>query len=497
MASRRRRIASAQEEQRANERALARTPQVAIVGRPNVGKSTLFNRLAGKKLALVDKTPGLTRDRREAEIVLGPWTIELIDTAGLEDGESGSITERMRAQSEQAIREADLVLFVVDSRSGVVPVDEMFAEMVRTVGGPVLLVANKCEGREGILGAYEAFRLGLGDPVAISAEHGDGIGELAGEVTGRLDEMLDEGVFGAVVPPPQDPTAEPAPEGVPTHEIGNRPLKVAIVGRPNAGKSTLVNTLLGQDRMITGPEAGLTRDTISVNTAWSIDSVERAIDLYDTAGLRRKARISAKPEQLSVSDALRAIKFAEVVVLLMDAGVALEKQDLAIADLVAREGRALVIAVNKWDVVEDRQARLHALQETLNTQLTQVRGVALVPISATRGTGLGRLKRAVLETEILWNTRLSTAPLNTFLAEATAAHPPPAAAGRRVKLRFMTQPNARPPTFVAFTTRPDAVPESYVRYLINGIRERFDLPGVPIRLSLRKGKNPYARRSNR
>ncbi len=486
-------------------------PRVAVVGRPNVGKSTLFNRLVRRKLALVDKTPGLTRDRREAQADLGPWTITLVDTAGLEEGDSGSITARMRAQSEVAIHEADLVMFVIDGRAGVVPGDEVFAALVRDTGRPALLVVNKCEGRDGLDGAYDAFRLGMGDPVAISAEHGDGMGELARELTEKLDGLLADGALvevatgddgdaislpdgdGVSSAPDGDADALPEPPDAPDVAADDgkwrdRPLKVAIVGRPNAGKSTLVNALIGDERMITGPEAGITRDTIAVDHRW----LDRSIKLFDTAGLRRKSRIHEKPEQLSVGDALRAVRFAEVVVLLMDADNALEKQDLAIADLVAREGRGLVLAVNKWDTVEDRQSRLHHLRLEVERLLPQVRGVPIVTLSAIRATGLDRLQRAVREVEETWNRRIATATLNRFLAEATAIHTPPAVHGKRVRLRFMTQSNARPPTFIVFTTRPDAVPESYLRYLINGLRDGFDLWGVPVRIHLRKGKNPYA-----
>ncbi len=441
---------------------------VAIVGRPNVGKSTIFNRLTGRKLALVDKQPGLTRDRREAEADFGDVAVRLIDTAGLEESEEGSITHRMRTQTEAAIAEADLVMFVIDARSGIVPGDEVFAELVRTAGKPVLLIANKCEGRGGLDGAYEAYQLGLGDPVAISAEHGDGIGVLIREIADLASTSNGQA----------DAEAE-----------GEHALRVAVVGRPNSGKSTLVNALIGEERMITGPEAGITRDSIAVDLTWQ----ERPVRLWDTAGLRRKARIAKRAEQLSVSDALRAIRFAEVVILLIEPERAYEKQDLQIANLIAEEGRALIIAVNKWDLVRDKRGHLAALREQTERLLPQVRGVPIVTISALKEQGLDRLVAKVLEITEIWNKRLATSALNRFLADAVARHTPPAVNGRRIRLRYMTQPNARPPTFIAFCSRPQDLPQSYVRYLINGLRDTFGLLGTPIRLHLRKGKNPYAK----
>jgi GTP-binding protein len=446
---------------------------IAIVGRPNVGKSTLFNRLAGKRLALVDDQPGLTRDRREAEAEIGGSPLRLIDTAGLEPGDSG-LTVRMREQTEAAIRQADLVLFLIDARAGVVAADEIFAELVRVSGKPVILAANKCEGRAAEPGLYEAFSLGLGEPVAISAEHGLGLDEL-GEAIERV------GGLGAAAPQHEVPGAD-------TKEAA-RPMRIAVVGRPNAGKSTLVNAILGEERMITGPEAGITRDAIAVELVWQGTPVR----LFDTAGLRRKMRVEGKPEQLSVGDALRAIKFAEVVVLLLDAEAPFEKQDLQIADLVVQEGRALVIAVNKWDLERKPQRRLAELKETCACLLPQTKGVTLVPISALTGTGLDALMRAVLAANEQWNRRLPTHALNQWLREVVEAHPPPVVAGRRIKLRYITQSNARPPTFVLFCSRPKAVPDSYVRYLVNSLRETFDFGGVPIRVHLRKGDNPYAK----
>ena len=447
---------------------------VAIVGRPNVGKSTLFNRLAGKRLALVDDQPGLTRDRREAETMLGSCAVTLIDTAGLEPGDKG-LTPRMRRQTEAAIAQADLVLFLVDARAGVVAADEIFADLVRGSGKPVVLAANKCEGRAAESGVYEAYALGLGEPLPISAEHDLGIGEVS-EAIQTLWRERGQGVEGAGESPGDAEDETP------------HPLRIAIVGRPNVGKSTLINALLGEERMITGPEAGITRDAIASELEWD----GRSLLLFDTAGLRRKMRVEGRAEELSVGDALKAIRFAEIVVLLLDAEHPFEKQDLQIADLIAQEGRALVIAVNKWDLVREREKRLAALRETCQRMLPQVKGVALVPVAALTGKGLDKLMSAILAADALWNRRLPTHALNQWLQHAVDAHPPPAVSGRRIKLRYMTQANARPPTFVVFCSRPKALPESYSRYLVNSLRESFDMPGVPIRLNLRKGANPFA-----
>lgn len=449
------------------------TLTVAIAGRPNVGKSTLFNRLAGKRLALVSDTPGLTRDRREAEAEIGDITVRLVDTAGLEDAPEGTIAARMREQSERAIREADLVLFVIDARSGITPADETFASLARESGKPVILAANKSEGRAGEAGFYEAYRLGLGEPLAISAEHGDGMTDLTSALEERLASLAGAG---------ED--ERDAAEGAPV-----RPIRLAVVGRPNAGKSTLVNALLGDDRMITGPEAGLTRDAIASDLTWE----GRAIKLYDTAGLRRKSRITSGPEQLAVGDAINAIRFAEVVVLLIDVEQPFEKQDLQIAELVVGEGRALVIAVNKWDLVADRNAYAKALRETAERLLPQARGVPVVFVSAIAARGLDKLMAAVFDIYEKWNRRISTGALNRWFQQMLERHTPPAIDGKRIKLRFITQSNARPPTFVAFCSRPDDLPESYIRYLVNGLREAFDLAGVPIRLYLRKRENPFDR----
>lgn len=455
---------------------------VAIVGRPNVGKSTLFNRMAGKRLALVDDTPGLTRDRKEVELSLFDEPIRLIDTAGLEDADDGSIQERMRLQTELAIAEADLILFVIDARQGLVPADEVFAEQVRTSGTSVILLANKCEGRAAEAGFYEAFNLGLGEPVALSAEHGEGIGELYELIENAQRQNSEVALQDELFHDDQKASEESHGD-----DFSKRDLRVAIVGRPNVGKSTLVNALLKDERMITGPEAGLTRDSIAVPFTWQ----GRNIRLYDTAGLRRKSRVKARAEKLSVTDALRAIRFAEVVILLLDATHPLEKQDLQIADLVESEGRALVIGVNKWDLVKEKDAYLRELNAQVEHLLPQIKGVRVVTLSAERQTGLSKLMQGVSMTYELWNKRISTADLNKFLDDALVKHTPPASGGRRIKLRYMTQANARPPTFVVFCSKPEDLPASYSRYLINGIREVFDMPGIPIRLHMRKGKNPY------
>jgi GTP-binding protein len=457
------------------------TPVVVIAGRPNVGKSTLFNRLAGKRLALVDDMPGLTRDRKEAETDIGGRTIRLIDTAGLEEADPGSIASRMRAQSETAISAADLVLFMIDARVGVTPADEVFASQVRSSGKPVILIANKCEGRSGKDGYYDAFRLGLGEAVAISAEHAEGVGELYSQMAEALDAL--EGA----VPAEDSFDDDDEDEGEGGEDRPRKPLRLAIVGRPNAGKSTLVNTLLGEDRMITGPEPGLTRDSVASDFTWK----GRPVKLFDTAGLRRKSRISERVEKLAVGDALNAIRFAEVLVLLIDVDVALDKQDLQLADLAEREGRALVIGVNKWDLVEHRDRKLNELRNEVARALPQVKGVPVVPVSALSGRGTEKLMQAVVEVYDTWNKRLPTAALNRWFAEALERHSPPASSGRRIKLRYITQSNARPPTFIIFCSRPEDLPEAYVRYLVNGLRESFDLWSVPIRLHLRKPKNPY------
>lgn len=463
-------------------------PTVAIVGRPNVGKSTLFNRLTGKRTALVSDLPGLTRDRREGDVEIGPHTLRLVDTAGLEEAAAGSIAARMREQSEAAVRAADLVLFVVDTRAGITSQDEVFGRLVRASGKPVILVANKAEGRAGQSGFYEAFALGLGEPIAISAEHGEGIGDLVSDMLNALGLKLPAARkrSGRNADAHAEEAEAQAAEVLEPEEA--RTIRVAIVGRPNAGKSTLVNALLGDERMLTGPEPGLTRDTISSELTWN----DRKFLLFDTAGLRRKAKVTELAEKLSTSDTVRAIRFAEVVVLMIDAERPFEHQDLTIGDMVTSEGRALVVAINKWDLVPDKQKLLKDLRETVAEKLSQVSGVALVTISALGESGLDRLMQAIAEAYDGWNKRVPTGDLNRWLQEALSRHAPPAVAGRRIKLRYITQPSTRPPTFVAFCSRPGELPGSYVRYLTNSLRQVFKLPGVPIRFNLKKGENPYA-----
>lgn len=460
------------------------TFSLAIVGRPNVGKSTLFNRLVGKKLALVDDRPGVTRDRREGEGRLGDLTFRIVDTAGLEEATPASLEGRMRAQTEAAIGDCDAILFMIDARIGLTPTDRAFADLVRKAGKPVILVANKSEGRGGEAGTLEAFGLGLGDPIPLSAEHGEGLSDLYDAICDALPEQtrLEEEDEEE-----EDDADEVPVEGEVEPEKPRRPIKVAVLGRPNAGKSTLINKLLGEDRLLTGPEAGITRDSISVNVTYAGIPLE----LFDTAGLRKRSRIDDKLEKLSAADALRAMKFAEVVVILIDATRPFEEQDLRIADLVAREGRALVIGYNKADLVP-RGGLATRLREEIDHLLPQVKGVPIVPLSGLMGHGLDKLVAAIASAHKVWNKRVATNPLNRFLQQVTENHPPPAVSGRRIKLRYMTQPKARPPSFVLFCSRTDAVPESYIRYLVNGIRETFDLPGVPIRLTLREKDNPYA-----
>ena len=476
-------------------------PTIVIVGRPNVGKSTLFNRLVGKRLALVSDLPGLTRDRREGETSIGGHDIRVIDTAGLEESAPETIPARMRAQSEQAIAAADLVLFVIDARAGVTPADKAFAEIARKSAPKVILVANKCEGRAGADGFYEGFELGLGEPIAISAEHGEGLSDLESEMLAAL-ELEPKSIrrsrrgrrkseFDDDETPDADETVSVTENGKDEAETDDpaRPIRIAVVGRPNAGKSTLVNTILGEERMITGPEPGLTRDSISTDFAWR----GRAVRLFDTAGLRRKARISEHAEKLSASDALRAIRFAEVVVLLIDATHPFEQQDLVIGNRVLEEGRSLVIAVNKWDAIEDKQKALKDLRETVEEKFADAAGIMMVPVSALSGRGVDKLMDAVLAAYEVWNRRVPTAALNRWLENALERHTPPAASGRRIRIRYVTQPSTRPPTFVAFCSKPGDLPASYVKYLVNSLREAFDLPGTPIRFGLRKGANPYAK----
>jgi GTPase len=445
---------------------------VVIVGRPNVGKSTLFNRLAGRRLALVHDQPGVTRDRRQAEAAIADLEFDIIDTAGFEAATGESLEARMRQQTEQAIAAGDVCLLLVDARAGLTSVDRQFAEIVRRSGKPVIVCANKAEGRAGQAGLYEAFELGLGEPIAISAAHGEGMDELYEALKLKLPA------------PGEEVGGEEAAE-----EADARPIRLAIIGRPNVGKSTLINALVGEERMLTGPEAGITRDAIAMDWSWR----ERPIKLWDTAGMRKRARIDEPLEKMAVQDGLRAIKFAEAVVLVLDASHPFEKQDLQLADLIEREGRALVIAVNKWDLVtEERTRRLKDLQADLKQMLPQLAGVPLVTVSAVEGKGLGRMMEAVFDVYELWNKRVGTGELNRWLEYQIERHPPPAPGGRRIKLRYMTQVSARPPSFAVFSTRGSELPEAYKRYLVNGLRTDFGLKGIPIRLNVRERKNPYA-----
>jgi GTPase len=451
---------------------------IAIIGRPNVGKSTLFNRLVGQKLALVDDEPGVTRDRREGEARLGDLEFTIIDTAGLDEGAKGSLTARMQEQTEAAIKLADALMFVVDARAGLTPTDRAFADFARRADKPVLLLANKSEGKHGDAGAMEAYALGLGDPIQVSAEHGEGLGELYDALRALLPRGADD-----------DDEAEQEAED----DSATRPIRVAIVGRPNAGKSTLINHLLGEERLLTSPEAGTTRDSIAVEIAWE----GRGFRVFDTAGLRRRARIEEKLEKLSVADALRAVRFAEVVVLMMDSQNRFEEQDLRIADLIEREGRALVIAVNKWDLVDGNPGQISLLRRDADHWLPQVTGVPVVAVSGLMGEGIDRLMQAIVDAYAVWNRRVATSALNRWFEQAVAANPPPAVSGRRLKLNYITQTKARPPSFVLFCSRADAVPQSYLRYLTNSLREAFALPGTPVRITLREKANPFAHKRKR
>ena len=458
---------------------------VVLVGRPNVGKSTLFNRLAGKKLALVDDTPGVTRDWRSAPAHVGGLSFTVVDTAGLEDVTDDSLEARMRRQTEQALARADVALFIIDARAGITPLDRHFANLLRRSKTPVLLVANKTEGKASQPGMFESYELGLGDPIPLSAEHGEGMADL-------VEALL------PYAPPDDEVETEEADDGFdPSIPIGDqpepeedrsKPIQIAIVGRPNVGKSTLLNSLLGEERVLTGPEAGMTRDAIAVDWEWR----DRRFKLVDTAGMRRRARVDEKVERLAVADSLRVIRMANVVVLVVDAGAILDKQDLTIARLVISEGRALVIAVNKWDTVDDRAMALRQVEDKLQASLGYIKGVKVVTISALKGYKLETLLDGVLETYTVWNRRIPTAQLNRWIEGVLEHHPPPLVEGRRIKIRYVTQVKTRPPTFALFVNKPLDLPESYQRYLTTHLRESFDMPGVPVRLLLRKGKNPYA-----
>ncbi|MCB2112915.1 MAG: ribosome biogenesis GTPase Der [Parvularculaceae bacterium] len=453
--------------------------KIAIVGRPNVGKSTLFNRLVGKRLAIVDDTPGVTRDRREGQARLGGFAFIAIDTPGIEEAPEAALEGRMRQQTQRAIDEAAATIFVIDARVGVTPLDQRFAQMLRERGKPVILAANKAENAAAAeAGVLDAWSLALGEPIAVAAEHGVGFGELQQ----AIEDIIAQAAAGDG-DAPQEETAWDDPL---------KPLRIAIVGRPNAGKSTLVNRLIGEDRMLTGPEAGITRDSISIEFKWRGEDRDWPIKVFDTAGMRKKAKVQSKLEKLSVADSLRAIQFAEVVVLLLDAQTPLEKQDLQIADLVLREGRALVIGVNKWDLIDDKNAASRALRETAERNLSQAPRAPIVFLSAETGRGVEKLIPAATRIYVDWNARIKTPDLNIWLKAALDRHPPPAVAGRRIKLRYIAQTKTRPPTFVAKCTRASDVPGAYRRYLVNGIRESFDLWGVPIRLILEKPDNPFA-----
>jgi len=463
---------------------------LAIVGRPNVGKSTLFNRLVGKRLALVDDQPGVTRDLREGAARLGDLRFTVIDTAGLEEATDESLQGRMRRLTERAVDMADICLFMIDARVGVNPTDEFFAGLLRKRAKHVILAANKGEGRAADAGVLEAYALGLGEPLRLSAEHGEGMSELLSILMPLADEFAKRAEADA--PETDVDVSEDLADDAPRVPTKAKPLQIAVVGRPNAGKSTLINQMLGEDRLLTGPEAGITRDAISVQMEW--DGVP--IRMFDTAGMRKKARVQEKLEKLSVSDGLRAVKFAEVVIVLIDAEIPFEQQDLRIADLAEREGRAVVLAVNKWDVEPDKQKKLKDLRETFERLLPQLRGAPLVTVSAKTGRGLNRLQEAVMKAHEVWNRRVTTSQLNRWLIDMVEAHPPPAPAGRRIKLRYMTQAKTRPPGFVVMCSMPEKLPESYSRYLVNGLRDCFDMPGTPIRLWMRSQaeSNPYKNR---
>jgi GTP-binding protein len=452
-----------------------RLPTVAIIGRPNVGKSTLFNRLVGKRLALVDDQPGVTRDRREGDGDLLGCKFRLTDTAGFEEDDPASLPGRMRAQTEAAVRESDVALFMIDARAGVTPLDAEVARWLRSSGTPIVLLANKAEGRAAEPGIHEAMALGLGDPVPFSAEHGEGLADLFEALQPYIDREADE----------FEEEDDESPDA---------PLKLAVVGRPNAGKSTLINKILGQDRLITGPEAGITRDSIAIEWLWTDEEgKQRPVRLIDTAGMRKRAKVQEKLEKLSVSDALRAVDFAEVVVLLLDATKGLEVQDLKIADKVLQEGRALVIALNKWDVAENQSSLFNGVKGALDEGLAQVKGVPLLTVSGATGKGLDTLIKVAFETREAWSRRITTGQLNRWFERAIEANPPPAPGGKRIKPRYVTQAKTRPPSFILFGTRVDLLPKSYERYLVNSMRKEFDFGAVPVRLTMRPSKNPFDR----
>ncbi|MFN3643891.1 MAG: ribosome biogenesis GTPase Der [Gemmobacter sp.] len=461
---------------------------LAIVGRPNVGKSTLFNRLVGRRLALVDDQPGVTRDLREGDARLVDLRFTVIDTAGLEDVTDDSLQGRMRRLTERAVDLADICLFLIDGRAGVTATDEVFADILRRRAKHVILGVNKAEGSAADGGAAEAWGLGLGEPVRLSAEHGEGMDDLYHILRPLAAPFIEKAADYAPAVDVDVPEGSEE-EGEAPLITASKPLQIAVIGRPNAGKSTLVNAILGEDRMLTGPEAGITRDAISVRATWS----DTPIRIWDTAGMRKKAKVQEKLEKLSVADGLRAVRFAEVVVVLLDAAIPFEVQDLRIADFAETEGRAVVVAVNKWDLEADKQDKLAAIKAQFDTLLPQLRGAPLVTVSARTGRGLDRLHAAILRAHAVWNRRVPTARLNQWLAAATAAHPPPAPGGRRIKLRYGTQVKTRPPGFVFMCSRPEDMPESYRRYLVNGLREAFDMPGTPIRITLRGqgGQNPF------
>ncbi|MFK7938078.1 MAG: ribosome biogenesis GTPase Der [Roseovarius sp.] len=463
---------------------------LAVVGRPNVGKSTLFNRLVGKRLALVDDQPGVTRDLREGEARLGDLRFTVIDTAGLEEATDESLQGRMRRLTERAVDMADICLFMIDARAGVTPTDQIFADILRKRSAHVILAANKAEGAAADAGMIEAYSLGLGEPIRMSAEHGEGLNDLYAQLMPLADQFEERAAADAADAPETDVSVdEDSDADTYRRPTIKKPLQVAVVGRPNAGKSTLINKILGEDRLLTGPEAGITRDAISLVIDW--DGLP--VRMFDTAGMRKKAKVQEKLERLSVGDGLRAVKFAEVVIVLLDAAIPFEQQDLRIADLAEREGRAVVVAVNKWDIEDDKQAKLRDLREAFERLLPQLRGAPLVTVSAKTGRGLDRLQQAVERAYEVWNRRVTTAQLNRWLAGMVEAHPPPAPGGRRIKLRYMTQAKTRPPGFVVMCSLPEKLNDSYSRYLVNGLREDFNMPGTPIRLHMRSqaDKNPY------